>query len=63
MRLNVLENGHSRTQKALMWLARRYINPIPGPILTMSYRPRFFGNHMAPALQQAMRSACAQSLR
>lgn len=57
MRLRVLEQGHTRKQKALMWLARRYLDPVPGPILTISYRPRFFGTHMAMALQQAMRQS------
>jgi len=57
MRLRVLEDGHTRKQKAMFWLARRYLDPIPGPILTLSYRPRFFGAPMAKALQEAMRRA------
>lgn len=57
MRLRVLEQGHTRKQKFMFWLARRYLDPIPGPILTMSYRPRFFGAPMSVALQQAMRKA------
>jgi hypothetical protein len=57
MRLHVLEHGHTRTQKAMFWLARRYLDPLPGPILAMSYRPRLFGRFMARALQEAMRKA------
>ena len=57
MRLRILEHGHTRKLKALLWVMRRFIDPIPGPILTLSYRPRFFGRSMAIALQEAMRGA------
>lgn len=57
MRLRILDEGHSRKQKVMLWMARRFIDPVPGPILTMSYRPRFFGRNMSRALQEAMRGS------
>lgn len=57
MRLSVLDHGHSRKQRAMFWVMRRYLDPVPGPILTLSYRPEVFGRAMARVLQQAMRKA------
>lgn len=55
MRLRILEAGHTRKQRAIMWLVRRYLGVIPGPIKTMSYRPELFGAPMSATIQEAMR--------
>ncbi|MEM9493591.1 MAG: alkylhydroperoxidase AhpD family core domain-containing protein, partial [Myxococcota bacterium] len=57
MRLEILENGHSRPQKLVFWLIRQLFGSVPGPILTMSYRRDLFGKHMAAILQEAMRGS------
>ncbi len=57
MRLNILEHGHNRKQKFLLWLCRLYLETVPGPILTMTYRPAFFGRMMAACLHEAMRKS------
>ena len=62
MRLEILEHGHSRSQKMGFWLIRRILDPVPGPILVMSYRREFFGKPMAGVLQTAMRGSREWSL-
>ena len=57
MRLQVIEDGHNRKQKLMLWLIRFYLPTVPGPILTMSYRPAFFGKYMARCLHEAMRKS------
>ena len=55
MRLSVVENGHRRMQKVLLALARKAMGSVPGPILTMSYRPELCGKKMAICFQEGMR--------
>ncbi|MEM7153069.1 MAG: hypothetical protein AAF799_09505 [Myxococcota bacterium] len=57
MRLSVVDHGHSRVQRAMLWVMRRIIDPIPGPVLALSYRPALFGRSMAKVLQRSMRKA------
>ena len=55
MRIEALESGHSRVQKAQFRLAKAITGTVPPPILVMSYRRNHFGRWMAPCFQEAMR--------
>ncbi|MCG8419540.1 MAG: hypothetical protein MJE77_16540 [Proteobacteria bacterium] len=55
MRLHILDSGHSRPQRLVLWLMKQFVDPVPGPVLTMSYRRDFFGKYMAAVLQECMR--------
>ena len=62
MRLRILESGHRPLQKLLMWLIKRYMGVVPGPIRTLSYRRKLFGQPFAACFQEAMRGATAWKL-
>jgi len=56
MRLQILENGHRPLQRAIMGFVRKMTQePVPGPILVMSYRRDLFGKHLAACLRESMR--------
>lgn len=57
MRLALLDHGHSRLQKAQLWLLRALSGRALGPVLMMSYRRNFFGKHLARCLQEGLRNA------
>lgn len=56
MRLQILENGHSKIQKVFLGLIRKMMGGfVPGPILMQSYRPDFFGKPYNDAVAAALR--------
>lgn len=56
MRLKILENGHRPLQRAIMSFVRKLSKePVPGPILVMSYRRNLFGKYLAACLRESMR--------
>lgn len=57
MRLAMLEQGQSTLQRALFFIVRTVIGRVPGPMLTFSYKQRFFGTHFVRLLQHCMREA------
>jgi hypothetical protein len=61
MRLETVRRPHTLGQKIQMRLIRALVGQVPGPILTMSYRRAFFGQHFAWCLQDAMRGKSSSS--
>ena len=58
MRLQILDNGHSKIQKIFLTLIRKMMNGfVPGPILVQSYRPEFFGKPYNDAVMTALRKS------
>lgn len=56
MRLEILDNGHSKVQKIFLTLIRKMMGGfVPGPILMQSYRPDFFGKPYNDAVAAALR--------
>jgi uncharacterized peroxidase-related enzyme len=56
MRLQILDNGHSRIQKIILSLIRKMMGGfVPGPILMQSYRADFFGKPYNDAVAAALR--------
>lgn len=56
MRLDILENGHSRIQKIQMAIIRTMMaGHLPGPVSTLSYRADFFGKAYNDACEIALR--------
>ena len=56
MRLEILENGHSRIQKIQMAIIRKMMaGHLPGPVSTLSYRADFFGKAYNDACEIALR--------
>ena len=64
MRLQILENGHRPIQKIFLTLIGLMSEggKVPGPILTMSYRPKLVGKYLAACYQEGMRGGTAWSL-
>lgn len=54
MRPAILEHGHRLLQKIQLWLVRRYVGYVPGPIALLSYRRELFGRPYAASLHAAM---------
>jgi len=60
MRLQILENGHSRIQKIFLGIIRTIMGGfVPGPIMMQSYRADFFGKPFNDCVDVAMRGATA----
>ena len=58
MRLEILDNGHSKIQKIFISLIRKMMGGfVPGPILIQSYRPNFFGKPYNEAVETALRKS------
>ena len=57
MRLRILETGHRPLQKILLRLIKLYSRDLPGPVLTLSYKRKLFGQPFAACLQEGMRGA------
>ncbi len=56
MRLQILNNGHSKVQKVFLTLIRKMMGGfVPGPILMQSYRASFFGKPFNDAVEAALR--------
>ena len=55
MRMPALKEGQSLLQKFLFAIVRRIGGRVPGPLLVMSFRQPFFGDHFAAVLQDSMR--------
>ena len=56
MRLQILDNGHTKIQKLFITLIRKMMGGfVPGPILMQSYRPDFFGKPYNDAVEAALR--------
>jgi hypothetical protein len=56
MRLSILDHGHPLTTKALFAAIRLLSGHRPPDVVkTLRYRPEFFGGHMSPVFQSAMR--------
>ncbi len=43
-------------QRVALRVWKGVIGDVPGPMLVVSYRKRFFGNQWAPCMQQGMRA-------
>ena len=56
MRLQILDNGHSKIQKVILSIIRKMMGGfVPGPILMQSYRAKFFGKPYNDAVEAALR--------
>jgi hypothetical protein len=55
MRLATLKQAKGITQRLGFGLIRRLVGPVPGPILTFSHRPHFFGRAISACFQEALR--------
>lgn len=55
MRMPALQEGQSALQRFLFALVRRVGGGVPGPILVMSFRQSFFGEHFSAVLHDSMR--------
>ncbi len=63
MRLDILDNGHTPGQKAVLAQIRANSNGrAPGPVLVMSYRRDLFGKYIAECFQEAMRESTEWSV-
>ncbi|NIP27891.1 MAG: hypothetical protein GWO38_29765 [Phycisphaerae bacterium] len=58
MRLEILDNGHSRIQKVFLSIIRKMMGGfVPGPIMIQSYRPNFFGKPYNETVDAALRKS------
>ena len=57
MRLPILSKGLSPLQKLQAFFIRRMMGYVPGPILMLSYRKRFFGRPYSRLIHQVLRKA------
>jgi hypothetical protein len=56
MRLAVLQRGQGLLQRFLFAVVRVIAGCVPGPIATLSYRPKLFGEPMSAVMQASMRN-------
>jgi hypothetical protein len=56
MRIQI-ERRLSPVQRALLAVWKLLIGRVPGPMLVVSYRKRYFGNYWASCMQEGMRAA------
>lgn len=57
MRLPILYQRLSFLQKVQVFFIRKSMGYVPGPILLLSYRKRFFGKHFSRLIHQILRKA------
>lgn len=63
MRLKVLDHGHALTTRALFAVIRLISgHRAPDVVKTLRYRPDFFGHHMNPIFQTALRGPSGWSV-
>ena len=63
MRLQILDNGFSPFQKAVLTLfSATSEGHIPGPIAVMTYHRDLFGKYLAPCYQEALRKSTQWSV-
>jgi hypothetical protein len=56
MRLDILDHGHTFGTRMIFAMIRVVSrHPVPGVVKTLKYRGDFFGDHMGPVFQLAMR--------
>jgi hypothetical protein len=62
MRLKSLTQGKGLKQKLGFAAVTMLVGRVPGPVLTMSHRPHFFGKAFSAALQKALRGPSGFSI-
>jgi hypothetical protein len=55
MRLQILEHGHRPWQKLHLWVIRRLVGQVPGPIQMGMYRSEYFGFPFMRCAQATLR--------
>ena len=57
MRLQAADNDHPLGKRLIHAIIRRKSgHPVPDVVLTLSHRPKFFGNHFSRWVELALRS-------
>ena len=62
MRLDILDNGHTFTQKILFRLITMQMGHVPGPMRILTYRRKWFGTNFATCLHQGLREMTEWSM-
>jgi hypothetical protein len=62
MRLPTLQKARGPIQKLAFAVMRKLMGQVPGPILTLSYRPALFGALISPCFQESLRGPSAWSV-
>ncbi len=57
MRLSLLHEGHTWTQKLFFKAVAAKMGHVPGPVRTLTYRRTWFGTHFVDCLTHGMRKA------
>lgn len=50
-----IERRLAPLQRILLWCWKTFVGEVPGPMLVVSYRKRFFGNQWAACMQEGLR--------